>query len=335
MSNRPANPQWATSATKTEPGAGKKASGFAEGDRYPAEYSNWLLGLFSDWFQWFTDGILTRADATDRTPVIGHSDPDGNVTQYVGPEGLTMGPAVHRIYEADTLDTLGASSGVTILNSQLLGNTQANCDGGQEVNALNETHGRYYLEVQNAATTEGAIIYRAQHHTNLDDSIIVIEAHVAMDAIGGNGVDVWFGLKEGATIAVPAGATVAHVCFVKEGGDTNWQCSSGDGTAQTRVDSGTPPVANTYQRLRIEYHGANTTLGLDNSTAPVTRFFIDGTLEAETTSANVPTDADAVGLFLMLGAAADGTGPASDFQIFSGPIKVAWVDQSLALGVPT
>jgi hypothetical protein len=46
---------WSGTATKVEPTSGQKAAGWEPGQRPPAQYQNWWMGLVSDWIAYFGD----------------------------------------------------------------------------------------------------------------------------------------------------------------------------------------------------------------------------------------------------------------------------------------
>ena len=50
-------PDWASGGTRTDPGAGKEASGWAVSERPPAEWWNWILGAIGDWLSWSETSI--------------------------------------------------------------------------------------------------------------------------------------------------------------------------------------------------------------------------------------------------------------------------------------
>ena len=56
-------PDWASGGTRTDPGAGKEASGWAVSERPPAQWWNWLLGAIGDWLTWSETSIDDLEDA--------------------------------------------------------------------------------------------------------------------------------------------------------------------------------------------------------------------------------------------------------------------------------
>jgi hypothetical protein len=97
-----------------------------------------------------------------------------------------------------------------------------------------------------------------------DDLRVSLEVAVALSAIGANRTLVRFGLMD-AMVGDTRG-----VSFGKGQADTNWKINSPE---VLTFDGLVPPVANTYQRLRIELLGAN-----QNNGTSIANFKIDGTL---------------------------------------------------------
>jgi len=242
-----------------------------------------------------------------------------------------MGPAVEITYEAQRLLTdVGPVTSGTLMAEGLVSGSDTNVDIITEESSLTENHPVFKIGVNNAAVNQGGTIYRYFDHRNIDDAVIVAEFKVLLTAVGASGVDVAFGFNFGIMNSVPT--TNAHVLFQKLASDTNWYTSVAE-TTQTRLDLGTPPTASTYQTFRVEYHGANTPLGVDNTTAPVARFFLNGVLEDEVTNADVPVGPTTI-LRLAFVARADGTGPTSDFELEIGPIRYAY-NQELDAYIPS
>ena len=50
-------PDWASGGTRTDPGAGKEASGWNASERPPAQWWNWLLGAIGDWLTYLDDSV--------------------------------------------------------------------------------------------------------------------------------------------------------------------------------------------------------------------------------------------------------------------------------------
>ncbi len=225
------------------------------------------------------------------------------------------GPVVHRLYEPDVVVAQGASAS-NILSSRLTLITGAETEGGVINAPSGFNHPLHYLRVLNAATFEAVLLERALTHREADDLCVAVELDLRLDAVGANGVDVH--------VMWGASDVAAHVGLVKRSTDTNWFMSV-DGGSPTRTDTGVPPVVNVFQTLRVEYFGANTPIGVANSTAPVARFYIDDVLEGEISDANVPDSSD-FDPRLAIRNLGDGTGPVGDHEVQVGPVRYAYAE---------
>ena len=128
---------------------------------------------------------------------------------------------------------------------------------------------------------------------------------VAMSAIGANNLTIAAGCSVGTS------GNFSGALFWKASANTNWQCKTDNGAATTTTDSGVPPVANTFQRLRIDFYGSGVTGGLR------TLFYIDGTIVASHTT-NITTTASLVPRANVLATA--NTGSTVNF----GTTAMAW-----------
>lgn len=61
---------WSATPTRVEPDAGDKASGFDPGDKPPAQWFNWLLGVLANWVAYFDDHLLTPEALKRAIPLI-------------------------------------------------------------------------------------------------------------------------------------------------------------------------------------------------------------------------------------------------------------------------
>ena len=112
----------------------------------------------------------------------------------------------------------------------------------------------------------------------------VHEWYGSLSVVGANSATYWMGLANGtlSTAAHPSGWY-----FSKASTDTNWQCTTDDGTNTSGPTStGVAPTANVYQSFRIEFYGSGTPAGVANSSAAVAKFYINGSLVC-TKTANV------------------------------------------------
>jgi hypothetical protein len=184
------------------------------------------------------------------------------------------------------------------------------------------------FKIQNPATSQAVALYRNFNHRDVDDLCVVMEFRAHLDTIGASGVDCWLGLAQGNVLPI---STTDHLTFTKLSTDTNWFISAADGSAQTRFDTGVPPVVGVFQTFRVEYHGLNTPVGVLHGFG-VGRFFIDGTFVGEIGDANVPSGTDQFNL--SIGAKATATGPTADVEMRVGPIRYAY-NEVLDGDVPT
>jgi hypothetical protein len=175
---------------------------------------------------------------------------------------------------------------------------------------------------------------------NLDDCTAVMEWRAYTSVIGANGSDQYMGLHSldsFTATGVDDGTANSFVLFRRDGsggGDTNWFIAFADNVAAgTPVDSGVAIAADTWYTFRIELHGANTPVGVDNSTAAVARCFIDGVEVAEITASTLPSGAEELGMLFFQGGTGGGAGPTSDVDLVVGHVKLAW-NEVLSADVP-
>ncbi len=228
---------------------------------------------------------------------------------------------------------LAASQNFNLITDDLYGTTDAACLI-DHISAATGMPDRMnctglQLTVQNAAVNAAVRLTRTDssdisQFAWIDDLVCVMEFRMLMDTIGANGVDVHMGFHNDPhlnTLAFADGTAEEFAMFEKLSADTNWFATVGDAAAETRADTGTPPVANEFQTFRVEYHGVATPLGVTNSDATVL-FFIDGVEESEQIGTNVPVGTDQ--LDFVIRARANGTGPAGDFKLKMGPVRFAY-----------
>lgn len=92
-------PRWNTgTAARVDPGPGKRASGFANGERPPAKYVNWLLHYLGEWTQYLSDGVLDALQVTGGLQVNGTFQPTG-LANLSGVTGLSL-PTFKRQFPA-------------------------------------------------------------------------------------------------------------------------------------------------------------------------------------------------------------------------------------------
>lgn len=71
-------PDWASTGTKVDPGAGQEAAGWDAGDRPPAHWWNWILGAVGEWLDYADTAIDEKLDLAGGTMT-------GSVTVPVAP----------------------------------------------------------------------------------------------------------------------------------------------------------------------------------------------------------------------------------------------------------
>jgi len=90
---------WATSGSKLDPGAGRKATGFLPGETLPAQWLNWLLNNVGQWLTWINSYVPAKNEANTFSAkqtlgagvdVVG----DGSFTGTVGAAGGFQGTGV-------------------------------------------------------------------------------------------------------------------------------------------------------------------------------------------------------------------------------------------------
>lgn len=308
MATRPSQDfEWATSGLKTDPGAGKKDVGFLTAEKPPARWFNYLFNLIAQWLGYLD---VTLQDASNTLPGL-------YVIRrwFVPPTGVTV--AAGTTNSEVFVDTLAATTqaNTTLTTHQSTVDPDAPFD-------------YFSLNVLNAAVNQGVSFFSCQSSGTanrifalLDQVVAVLNIPVYLTAVGANGVDVGFGFTQSPDTNNPANSDT-WCMFIKESADTNWQARAANGTTDTVVDTGIPPVANTWQQFRIEFHGASTPVGIANGNATA-RYYIDGTLVATIADANVPTSVNG-GMGLNAHARANATGPTADFALRGGPMQVAW-----------
>lgn len=345
MSDRPADlPRWADLANADdiiEPTSGRKDAGWNSAQRPPSQYENWLLNAIYLWLLWIKNGVWQRSSLTDNTPVMSTSDRDGRQRHLIGPEGYIMGPVIQDMYRwspindaTDAQTGIGTASVASLVTTDNGANTATRILG--PTSSAPATGGpRLRLRILDAATSSKVMTYSDTDAGtnkgpvgNLDDVVAIMEWRAYVTSIGADEVQQFMGLHSfnNTTISGIQDGTVSEFVMFRRNGstpDTNWFCVFGDNVASgTPVDSGVAVAADTWYTFRIELHGANTPVGVGNSTAAVARYFIDGAEVAEVTAANLPAGASTMGHILWH--AADATGPTGDVDLVAGPVRLAW-----------
>lgn len=349
MSDRPSDlPRWADLADADdtiEPTSGRKDDGFDSAQRPPSQYLNWLLNTIYNWVLWIQVGVWQRSSLTDNTPVKATSDRNGRHRHYLGPEGYWMGPAIQHTHVWTPVD--GGTDLITGSGTASCApHARASGDVNTQTRIMPPTGTapasgapRMRMRVLNAAVSQGITIdneaagFADQPIGNLDDTIAVVETRVYTDTIGTSETKIFVGFHDQASAAPanvddPALGNI-FAMFRRSGQsgseDTNWFAIVGNGSGTpTVVDSTVAIVADTWFTLRVELHGANSPVGVDNTTAPVARFFVDGAEVAEITTGDVPKGVAATTLGLFIRHQATATGPGADVDMVASMSKLAW-----------
>jgi hypothetical protein len=314
MSTRPSQDFiWATTGTKVDPGVGPKDTGFGVAARPPASWLNYLLNLIARWIAYLEAVTLEIIESKifEVRQVFYPNAPTAVGTAAEGPVGDGMSGFEDTANE--TVNTRAA--GLTAVAGYL------------------PPYPTWVLILLNASVSNGCRIYTGYASAQgnaviaaLDDVYYAAQweaniGSVGGTAVGANGADLYMGLHSDAdaigSSGFDNGAANSFAMFRKAAGDTNWQCRVADGAAATTATSGVPPVEDVPQLFRIEYHGVNTPVGVENVNATV-RFYIDDVLVSEVADANVPTGTIPLGLSMQ--AYATATGPNANLGLVISPI---------------
>lgn len=276
------------------------------------------------------DGYFTRPLASDDSPVIAFTDRAGNERTYVDPNGYMFGPAIEEVYRWRTDDAISASSSGDLVDDSA-GTTTASAQiDAQGTDVYDTNFVPLDLTVLSGVSSTKALVTRVgfgssaspsgtSNVKNIDDAVMVLEFMAMMTAIGSNLLTISMGFHEapGSNMDV-----LGDYCMLtKATSDTNWAARTADGASQTREDTGVTPAALVFETFRIEYHGVNTPIGVENSSATA-RYFIDGALVKEHTT-DVPTEAEATkGLTWFL--SIQGTSPPGDRDLTVSPVRFAY-----------
>ena len=338
MSDKPTEvADWTpTGADVITPAAGEKTSGFQSSQRPPAEYVNWFWELVTQWIVWISNGYFTRPSLTDNTPVVAFTDRDGNERTYVGPEGYFMGPAIqelHRWTPVDVLSTLTTGSQVSASGMKVIldTNTSARVISGLSGATTTGAPGLKLSATGSAANQRAMVLSEYaggspsgnQPVSDIDNNVVVMEYAAYISTATLTGIECYSGLHNFNAFAATTLALASNrfAYFLGAAGSANWRCYVANGSSGSNVDSGVAVVANAYSSFRIEYHGANSPVGVDAGGA-VVRFFIDGAEVAEITTANVPSGLSSLGGFHAIA----GNSPASSRDYVIRPTRLAWTE---------
>jgi len=287
-------------------------------------------------------GINSWADAAWATANFKTTDRDGRIRDYWGPEGYRMGPVIEETYR------WRIDSGVFLVTGASVSpEMSVKFDANANMIALPGSHGflgvpsadpqiRARLENGGAGNTNFVLFPTTGGSppnpegdmpiSDIDNTVSVMEW--AMSFNSATLTNSYFGvgfheLDDITGLAVDSNAS-GFVGIKAETTSANFRAEVRSGAgATTNTDSTIVIVADTMYTFRVEYHGANSPLGVGNGTSPVARFYIDGALVHEETGVNVPVTADVPNW----GPAAYGVltnDPGADKDMFLRTIKCAW-----------
>ncbi len=346
MSDKPTVlPEWATggSAVVTTPSVAKQELGWETQEKPPAQHLNWIKLHTYNWLDWLNAGVFQRSDVADHSPVISTADREGRHRHYVGPEGYFMGPAVnetHRWGPVNTTTDLASAATVSVLGSRLIRDANTSCRI-QSGTGATPTSGDPILRLgaDTSASNQRAFVPHEygsgtpnidQPIGDTENNVAVMEYRCSVSSTTLTGVKYISGFHDFAQHAALTvlASTNLYAIIYADSGSTEWTCAVANGSGVTSVASGVTITADTYFTMRIELHGVNSPVGVGAGTA-VARFFIDGVMVQEISTANVPSGTYPLGYFHMI----TGVSLAADRFYSVGTTKVAWT-QALAANVP-
>lgn len=266
MSAPTVSPVWATNTNysagtyagqtnKSAPPAGNVAEGFNAGYGLPAEWLNYMLNNHGSWLTWLNQAALSssrssfvQAEWSQWSGKFVAAD----LEAYAGPfkvrwtTGIATAPALRGPGYASS-----NGYGAPLLLALVDNNKTVDIEAGVVGSSPSASDGLMRMETWTLAS---------------------IEIDICMSAVGANNVTVFAGLSNSTS------GNFKGALFWKASANTNWQCKTDDGAATTTVDSGTPPVVNAWQTLRIDLYGSGSSGGLR------ALFYIDGVLKSTNTT---------------------------------------------------
>lgn len=301
MSAKPTTlPRWATTGTKTEPSSGQKDDGYEGGDKPPAEYENWRAENIYSWLAWLDVGYLQRVDLSDDSPVLATADRDGHARHILGANGLWYGPGVCEKYRFGIVSLAATDPACPNMQDMVV---KYKDTGASSYGAHIGGNSSPCLHVTGGTSANGVLVAsESTPISNLDLTSIVASGRFRTNSVTSADA-LYFGLNTGNAASVFGTLSEIGAFFVLEAGSTDLrhQVVSGGGGAAAG-STGVTVATGTWYDWRVEYHGADTPIGADNG-GPVARFFVDGVMTNEVTSASVPTNNSQIGLMF----AADNT----------------------------
>ena len=280
------------------------AATFAQGYKVLADYVAYLQNAvnklsFRNVAIDSVGGVATSA--TSDSPLLVAKDPSGANRFRLDHNGLATNSGIS-VIDATWVNGIGlgaATTGNVSGDGLWSGTTSANANILLSIGSLTYNNTCQVFSSMSAAGNYATVSANGFPGMWNANTSLVLEFDFKMSAIGSN-TSTWVLGLTGQGFADPTTVGTNTVRFQKAPTDTNWQiyCGTfGGGAFSTPIDasvlggSGVTPVANTIQRFRIEYQGANTSIGLaavEGGAAGTdkVRFFINGTRVATINSGN-------------------------------------------------
>jgi hypothetical protein len=184
--------------------------------------------------------------------------------------------------------------------------------------ALTETFGSFRLRglsVECGDTAgDNTIVWRYAPCAFSDDLSFAVEWELYVPAANIPHRNIFVGLADVEKIP-GAGGTATNYAVFQLGPSGNWFCDCGGSGGQSSVDSLTVATVASFTRFRVEFQGANVA---DNTTRAL-RYYINGTLVATITGANLP---DATGPAAFHASVVNTGGGSSTFSSPPGPMML-------------
>ena len=303
MSTKPLTlPRWGSAPTVpvVVPSSGEQDEGYEAGARPPAQIETWRSNLIYDWLEWLDAGYMTRADLSDNSPLLASSDRVGNARHTLGANGLWYGPGVCEHYRFGIVSLAATDPACPNMPDLVV---KYKDTGASSYGAHIGGSSSPCLHITGGTSANGVLVANASHPiSNLDLTSIVVSGRFRTNSVTSADA-LYFGLNSGNAANVFGSLSEIGAFFVLEAGSTDLRhqvVSSGGGASAG--STGVTVATGTWYDWRVEYYGADTPIGVDNG-GPVARFFVDGVMTNEITSASVPTNSSQIGLMF----AADNT----------------------------
>jgi hypothetical protein len=250
--------------------------------------ATWLNGTVASpaWFQQVQDNINgwlsgtnvlnLGTSATGVTPIVQYRNAAGNFRTGIDHTGyptghiLTFSEFWPVSLSTTNSSTSFASNGTwTLAVGNAAGSNAINTQTGSATYPINSIQ----VTVGTNASDQVNVNHLGSYHSASTES--VCEFDLFMDTIGANNVT----LDIGMTLFTLFNGSNHGYYFEKTSANTNWQAVTISAGTSTKTDTGVPPVSNTPQRFRMEYHGSASPYG-----AATVLFFINDVLVATSTT---------------------------------------------------